>query len=83
MMPDPNRTATEIHLDIPRWVKWLKSHAGFMLLCLLTVGLYLFFENEIPLPWWGVVIGYLVFVVLAIMGARFLHKCDEDMGRMK
>lgn len=81
--PDPNRTATEIHLDTPRWIRWFKSHAGFILLCSLTVGLYVFFENEIPLPWWGVVIAYLVFVVFAFLGARFVRKCDDEIRGMR
>ena len=79
--PDPNRSATEIKLDTPRWVKWLKSHSGFILVCILTVGLYYFFENRIVLAWWGVVLAYLIFVILAIMGAKFLHKCDKDMSK--
>lgn len=82
MMPDPNRTATEIRLDSPRWVKWLKSHSGFLLLSAMTVILYYLFENRIVLAWWGVVLAYLVFVLLAIMGAKFLHRCDEDASRL-
>ena len=79
--PDPNRSATEIKLETPRWVKWLKFHAGFLILSAMTVILYYFFENRITLAWWGVVLAYLVFVVLAIMGAKFLHRCDKDMSK--
>jgi len=83
MMPDPNRTAIEIHLETPRWVKWLKARSGFVLLCSLTVGLYFYFENQIELAWWGVVIAYLIFVLIVIAGFRFLHSCDEEIERMR
>lgn len=80
-MNDPNRSATEIKLDTPRWVRWLKSHSGFILICTMTIGLYCFFENRIMLAWWGVVLAYLIFVLLMIMGAKFLHRCDSEMSK--
>lgn len=80
---DPNQKATEIQLDAPRWVRWFKSHVGFLILCVITVCLYLYSEEQLELPWWGVVLGYLVLVALLIPLGRFLRLCDEDMERMK